>query len=169
MAHELSHIRHGDIKLTLAASVLCNIMLIVVDILFYNVIYGRRSSDREEGGGQWIIVIVLLRYLLPVLTMFLMLFLSRTREYMADAGSVELLRDNHPLGRALLKINSDHADNEDKYSEEYAQTKHEDVRRAAYIFDPFSAGLHPAKSLTTLFSTHPLLDDRLKAIGFSEN
>jgi len=40
-------------------------------------------------------VILVLRYLLPVLNIVLLLYLSRTREYMADAGAVELLRDNH--------------------------------------------------------------------------
>lgn len=39
MAHELSHIRHQDIKLTMMASVLSNIMLIIVDLLFYNLIF----------------------------------------------------------------------------------------------------------------------------------
>jgi len=39
IAHELSHIRHGDIKLTLVASILANIMLIVLDIFFYNLLY----------------------------------------------------------------------------------------------------------------------------------
>ena len=103
MAHELSHIRHMDIKLTLIASVLANIMLIVVDILFYGVLFGR--GGRREGGAGWLVlVILLLRILLPLITVLLMLYLSRTREYMADAGCVELMRTNEPLARALLQI-----------------------------------------------------------------
>jgi heat shock protein HtpX len=167
MAHELSHIRHGDIKLTLVASVLSGLMLIVIDILFYNLIFGGRRREGGGGGNQFLLIIILLRYLLPIITVLLMLFLSRTREYMADAGSVELMRDNHPLGRALLKISQDHYDNADVYKQEYGSTKHEDIRRAAYIFDPIAAKLDPVVSLTSLFSTHPSLKDRLHALGFS--
>jgi heat shock protein HtpX len=165
MAHELSHIRHGDIRLTLTASILSNLMLIVVDIFFYSAIFsGRGSRDRND--NKFIIIIILLRYLLPLVTVLLMLYLSRTREYMADAGAVELLRDNHPLARALLKISGDYDNNTNRYGSELAQTAHEDVRRAAYIFDPFTDGFHPVKSLSTLFSTHPTVVERLKALGF---
>lgn len=166
MAHELSHIRHGDIKLTLTASVLSNLILIVLDILFYSVVFsGRRDRDRTN---RFATIVILARYLLPLITVILMLFLSRTREYMADAGSVELLRSNQPLANALLKIEHDHENNVDAYRQAYGQTKHEDIRRAAYIFDPFEAGIHPVKSLgSSLFSTHPSTEDRLKALGYN--
>ena len=164
MAHELSHIRHGDIRLVLMASVLSNLMLIIIDIFFYSAIFGRRDS---QGGNNFVLIIILLRYLLPVITILLMLYLSRTREYMADAGSVELIRDNHPLAKALLKISDDHEANTENYQRAYGSTRHENVRRAAYIFDPFSDGSHPIKSLTTLVSTHPSIKDRLKALGFT--
>jgi len=169
MAHELSHIRHHDIKLTLAATVLCNIMLIVVEILFRSLIFGgRRKRDNENGGGNaLVIVIILLRFLLPLLTMILLLYLSRTREYMADAGAVELTRDNTPLANALLKISGDHEANKDRYSAEYSQTGHEDIRQAAYIFDPTQAGISVQQSFAAMFSTHPPLEDRLRALGFS--
>lgn len=166
MAHELSHIRHGDIRLTLTASVLSSLMLIVIDILFYNMIFSGNRRGNDRGGNQFAIVIILLRYLMPILTIVLMMYLSRTREYMADAGSVELMRDNQPLGRALLKISGDHDSNSNRYRQEYGQTKHEEVRRAAYIFDPFTDGVHPMRSLNSLFATHPPINDRLKSIGF---
>jgi heat shock protein HtpX len=167
MAHELSHVRHGDIKLTLVASVLSGLMLIVVDLLFYNVIFGG-GRRRGGGGNQLLMVIILLRYLLPIIMVLLMLFLSRTREYMADAGSVELMRDNQPLGRALLKISQDHQNNLDVYQQEYGKTRHEDIRRAAYIFDPISVKADPVVSFNSLFSTHPSIPARLKALGFRE-
>src|SRR5688500_5014647 len=105
MAHELSHIRHLDIKLTLMASVLANLMLMVLDIFFYNAYFSARSDSR--GRNSLATVIIILRYLLPLINIFLILYLSRTREYMADAGSVQLVRDNKPLASALLKINAD--------------------------------------------------------------
>ena len=164
MAHEVSHIRHMDIKLTLTASVLANLTLIMIDILFFAAIFGGR--DREgRGRNQLFIVIIILRYLLPLLTVILMLYLSRTREYMADAGCVELMRNNEPLARALLKIQGDHEQNREAYGQAYAQTPHESVRREAYIFDPTQAGIAAKHSLSDFFSTHPGINKRLAAIG----
>lgn len=161
MAHELSHIRHHDIKLTLTVAVLSNIILIVIDLLFYSVLF--RRDDR--GDNRLLVVIMVLRYVLPIITVLFTLFLSRTREYMADAGCVELMRDNEPMARALLKISQDHEKNAEEYEQEYGQTPHEEVRRASYLFDP--ASFDPVKSLTNAFSTHPSVEDRLKALGYT--
>lgn len=171
MAHEMSHIRHMDIKLTLMASVLSNLMLMILDVLFYSLIFGgsrsRDESGRGGGANVILIVVVLLRYILPLITVLLMLYLSRTREYMADAGCVELTRDNTPLARALLKIQGDHEQNQAHYAAEYQQTPHESVRREAYIFDPTIAGISARSSLSDLFSTHPSISKRLAALGFT--
>ncbi len=164
MAHEISHIRHMDIKLTLMASVLANLMVIVLDIFFYNIIFSRRDSDNRSGNSLAMIIMIL-RYMLPIINVLLLLYLSRTREYMADAGSVELLRDNQPLASALIKINGDHQAHQDAYNAAYQQTPHENVRREAYIFDPAQAGILSMSSLTDVFSTHPNLKDRLAALG----
>lgn len=160
MAHELSHIRHHDIKLTLMVAILSNILLIVIDILFYAVIFRR---DREED-NRLVAVVMVLRYVLPILTVILALFLSRTREYMADSGCVELMRDNEPMARALLKISQDHEEHAEQYEQEYGNTPHEQVRHASYLFDP--SDIDPVKSLSNAFSTHPTIPKRLEAIGF---
>lgn len=161
MAHELSHIRHHDIKLTLMVAVLSNIMLLVIDVLFYSVLYGR-NNDRQD--NKLFTVVMVMRYVLPLVTVLLTLFLSRTREFMADAGCVELMRDNEPMARALLKISQDHEQHAQEYENAYGQTPHEEVRRASYLFDPSS--FDPVKSLSSAFDTHPSITDRLAAIGF---
>ena len=165
MAHELSHIRHHDIKLTLTVAVLSNLLLMVVDGLFYSVLFSRNRRDNNNGNNSLVMVIVILRYVLPLLTIVLALFLSRTREYMADSGCVELMRDNEPMARALLKIQEDHVAHAEEYTQAYGNTPHEQVRHAAYLFDP--ADMDPVKSLNSVFSTHPSVADRLKAIGIS--
>lgn len=162
MAHELSHIRHYDIKLTLMVAVLSNILLIVIDILFYAVLF-RQDNRRDD--NRLYMVIVILRQVLPLLTILLTLFLSRTRELMADAGCVELMRDNEPLARALLKISSDHEQHAEQYAQEYGNTPHEQVRQASYLFDP--SDIDPVKSLSSAFDTHPSVEQRLKALGFT--
>jgi heat shock protein HtpX len=161
MSHELSHIRHHDIKLTLTIAVLSNILLIVIDMLFYSMVYRR---DKRGDENRLFIVVLLLRYLLPAITLVLTLFLSRSREYMADAGAVELMRNNEPMARALLKINDDHQQHAEQYVTEYGKTPHEQVRQASYLFDP--SNIDPIKSLANAFSTHPTLDQRLRALGF---
>lgn len=167
LAHELSHIRHLDIKLTLTASILANLILIVLDILFWSTIFRGNNRSNRSGGNYIFLIILLLRYLLPLITMLLLLFLSRTREYMADAGAVELMRDNEPLARALLKIQGDYVDNAQEFNAQYKNTAHEQIRQQAYIFDPAKAGIKANASFTDIFSTHPGIYKRLKAIGFT--
>jgi heat shock protein HtpX len=163
MAHELSHIRHMDIKLTLMASVLANLMLIMIDVLFWSMLYssGRKNSRDNH---PLFLVVYLLRLILPLITMLLTLYLSRVREKMADAGAVELTRSNEPLARALLKIQQDYAEHHDTYAPMYAKVPHEGVRKSAYLFDPTQAGLSH-RGFSSLFSTHPPLKERLAAIG----
>lgn len=170
MAHELSHIRHMDIKLTLMASVLANITQMMIDFLFWSLFMSGRSSDREEDkrNNSIFLIVLVLRYVFPLITVILMLYLSRTREYMADAGCVELMRNNEPLARALLKIQGDHDQNSESYAAEYTNTPHESVRRQAYIFEPLSAGIDAQKSISDFFSTHPSITDRLKAMGIEK-
>jgi heat shock protein HtpX len=162
MAHELSHIRHLDIRLTLTVAVLSNILLIAVDVLFYSTLFKGNNERRED--NPLFMVIVIWRYLVPIVTVLLTLFLSRTREYMADAGCVELMRNNESLARALLKISVDHKQYAARYAEEYGNTAHEQVRHASYLFDP--SAIDPATSLNTAFATHPTIDQRLRALGF---
>jgi heat shock protein HtpX len=107
-----------------------------------------------------------LRYTLPIITGLLLLYLSRTRELMADAGCVALMRSNQPLASALMKIHADHTEHREQYSAAYAQTSHENVRREAYLYDPSDAGIKAFASLNDIFSTHPSLETRLAALGF---
>lgn len=166
LAHELSHIRHLDIKLTLFASVLSNLILMLIDVLFWSMLFGGdRRDGQSRGRNQLFLVVMILRYLLPLITVLLSFYLSRTREHMADSGAVELMRDNDPLARALMKIQQDHESKQAEYAYQYQKTAHEGVRRSAYIYDPTQAGISPDSSFSDLFSTHPAVKERLKAIG----
>jgi heat shock protein HtpX len=168
MAHELSHIRHLDIKLTLTASLLANLTIMVIDILFYNLIFSNRGNSDSRSRNSLFFIIILIRYLLPIISVLLLLYLSRTRELMADAGCVELMRNNQPLASALIKISADYSENSDKYSAITQETSHENIRREAYIFDPTQAGIQATSSISDLFSTHPSLETRLAALGYKQ-
>lgn len=169
IAHELSHIRHLDIKLTLTASLLANLSIIAIDLLFRGVLF---SGDNGKSSGRsknsFLIIIFILRFTLPIITALLLLYLSRTRELMADAGSVELMRTNQPLASALIKIHQDYQQNKDKYAVAYQNTLNENVRRDAYLYDPNEAGIKSISSISDFFSTHPSLDKRLAALGFKK-
>lgn len=162
MAHELSHIRHHDIKLTLMAAVLSNILLIALDFLFYSVLY--RRDENGKNSNPLFMAIIVLRYVLPILTILLTLFLSRTREFMADSGAVGLMRDNEPMARALLKIHGDYQTNKEQYTQAFSNTANEQLRRASYLYDPME--FDAATDVSSVFSTHPTLKQRLEAIGF---
>ncbi|MFV9931316.1 MAG: zinc metalloprotease HtpX [Francisella endosymbiont of Hyalomma asiaticum] len=166
MAHELTHIRNQDIKLNLFTIVLSNMMLIIMDFLFYSALFSGSSNNnnnnRNNNAAAFFTIIMILRYVLQIFTIFMMLFLSRTREYMADAGAVELMRTNMPIANALIKIANDSKSVEVQYS--YKHNKNENLRRASYIFDPLYAGVSSG-DMSDLFSTHPSIDKRLASIG----
>lgn len=169
VAHELSHIKNMDVRLILMVTLLSNIMLIVVDILFRSVLFsggGRSSGKRDQGNGAVVLIVVILRVLLPIVTLLLILYLSRTRELMADSSCVAMMRDNGPLANALLKISTDYKENKQSYQDAVKRTAHEDLRRSAYLYDPNSAGIKGNHVYSRLFSTHPTLRERLAAIGF---
>ncbi len=158
MAHEISHIRHLDIKLTLVASLLANMTLIALDIAVFSRTNYRRDNNNNSRANGLIALLFVLRYLLPLINILLLLYLSRSREFMADAGCVQLTRTNEPLARALIKISGDYQ----KHKDDYEPVPHDTIRREAYIFDPAEAGIKSFASANDLFSTHPSLEDRLR-------
>jgi heat shock protein HtpX len=163
MAHELSHIKHRDTKLMLTVATLCNSMLIVIDVLFRWVIYSRRRRE----GGRFALIVILVRLLLPLINLFFLAYLSRTREYLADQGAVSMLRDNTPLAEALMIIEKDYQAHHQEYQAVVDETPHEGLRRESYLFDPAAAGVKNLFSMQEFFSTHPKMNKRLQALGYT--
>ncbi|RDU64834.1 zinc metalloprotease HtpX [Helicobacter sp. MIT 14-3879] len=143
VAHELSHIRHGDIRLTLCVGILSNIMLLVAN---YSIFLFARGNN-NSGAGLARIILLVLQIVLPFITLFLQMYLSRSREYMADSGAAYIMNDSSPMIRALQKISGDYN------KSDYSNADINPTRRAAYIFDPKEA-----------FSTHPSIKNRIKAL-----
>ena len=171
LAHELSHIRHQDIKLTLTVTVLSNIMLIIVDAMFRNALYGRNANRRggrsnRDGNFIAILVVTVLHIVVPLISAVLIMYLSRTREYLADAGAIALVRNNVGLAQALLKIQNNHLDNQKQEMAYDESTPHEKLRYESYIYWPNTK--HASGFFGRLFSTHPAIADRLAAIGFKQ-
>ena len=113
LGHELSHVRNFDIRFALIVGVMVGSIALLSDFFLRFTFWGggRRSSrDREGGGGLQLIMIVValaLAVLAPIFARFVQLAVSRQREYLADASSVELTRNPYGLERALAKISAD--------------------------------------------------------------
>jgi heat shock protein HtpX len=112
LGHELTHIRNGDVRMMVIAVIIAGAIAFVAELVarlwFYNGFsYGRsRSDDREGGGGAGIAVLIAIALLVLayILSFLIRLALSRQREYLADAGSVELTQNPDAMISALRKI-----------------------------------------------------------------
>jgi heat shock protein HtpX len=153
LAHELSHVGNRDILVSTVAVVLVGFVTLAADF-FWRSTFFNRGSDREERQNPIIAVIAIaLVVLAPIIATLLQLAISRRREFLADASGALLTRYPEGLASALHKIGSYQAP----------------MRRASnatahlYISNPFGPGA--AKSfITRLFSTHPPIEDRIKAL-----
>lgn len=143
LAHELSHIRHGDVRLTMCVGILSNILLLVCNSAVYLFLGGNRA----EGANKARTILLVLQFILPILTLWLQMFLSRSREYMADAGSAYLMNNPNPLISALQKIEASYKRND------FSQIDTNPTRQAAYIF-----------SISEAFSTHPSIQNRIQSL-----
>ena len=173
IAHELTHIINKDVRLMLVVTVLSQFMLVIVSIFFRGLLYrsGSRSgsSSSGRGGNQGLImlVVIVIRIVFPLLTMLLTLYLSRKREFLADAGAVELTRNPQAMAKALVSITEDGQSHIEDYKSYSSHTKHESLRRMSYIVAPEAMGFK-ALEITSIFSTHPTLKQRLESLGMAD-
>ncbi|QBO36708.1 zinc metalloprotease HtpX [Periweissella cryptocerci] len=151
MAHEMSHVRNYDIRISTIALALTAAISLLVNIGSRFWMFGgnRKNDSKNEGGGQaqliMMVVSIVLMVLGPIVATIVQLAISRNREYLADASAVELTRNPQGLISALKKISdSEPMQNADPNS------------AALYIEDPMKK-----KSMAHLFSTHPETTDRI--------
>ncbi|MEQ4922823.1 zinc metalloprotease HtpX [Proteus hauseri] len=150
LAHETGHIIHGDSRLTLYVGILANVILTVTNIFgsrFY-IASGSRGKSNDAASKARMILIIL-NLVLPIITQVLYFYLSRTREYMADAAAVDLTQDNQAMINALKKISAQH---ETENFEDGSTGRA--YRKAAFIFNKGDS----------LFSTHPSIENRIAAL-----
>ncbi len=113
MGHELSHVSNYDIRFSLLVAVLVGSIALLADLFLRFTFWGggRRGGRSREGGGGLaailFIVAIVLAVIAPIIARLVQLAVSRQREYLADASSVELTRNPRGLERALAKISSD--------------------------------------------------------------
>jgi heat shock protein HtpX len=157
IGHELAHVRNLDIRFTLLVGVMVGSIALLADFFLRFTFWGggRRSRDRDSGGGGLqavlFVVAIVLAVVAPIAARLVQLAVSRQREYLADASSVELTRNPAGLERALAKIARD----KDVLEVANRATQH------LYFTNPIKKFEERSNSM---FATHPAIVDRINRL-----
>jgi len=155
IAHELSHIKNKDMLLQTMVVVLVGIIAmdshIFLRISFYG--GGRKRNSKGNAGAIMFILGIVAAVLAPVAANLIKLAVSRKREFLADASGALMTRYPEGLARALEKIASDPS----------PMKKANNATAHLYIANPFR-GKQAKSWFTKLYSTHPPVEERLKAL-----
>jgi heat shock protein HtpX len=150
LAHELGHVRNRDILTSSIAATLAGAITILARMAFWFGAFGGGGGDRRdrEGGGLGGLLMLLLA---PLAAMLIQLWVSRTREYEADASGAHLTGNPYALASALEKISAV-------------------SRQVPLVASPSSAHLFiiapllSGATFASLFSTHPPIQERIKRL-----
>ena len=156
MGHEVSHIRNYDIRISTIAVALASAITLLSSMAGRMMWWGgagrRRSDNDRDGNGLEIIMLIislLAIVLAPLAATLVQLAISRQREFLADASSVELTRNPQGMINALRKL-----DNSEPMHHHV-----DDASSALYINDPKKGG-----GLQKLFYTHPPISKRIERL-----
>lgn len=160
LAHEMAHIRHLDIRFSMLMATLVGLVVFTCDALLRSLWYSggmRRSSGRRgEGGGAGgailLVVAILLAIIAPLFARMIQMAYSRQREYLADAGAVELTRNPEGLASALAKLASD--------TEPLVDTANRGTAHM-FIVNPLRKMRASKQTLSSPFASHPPVRDRI--------
>ena len=150
IGHELSHIKNYDIQLMMVVSILIGSLSILTNLATRSLWFGGDRDNRDrEGNGILMIIGIIMIIFAPIIAQLIQLAISRRREYFADASSVMLTKQPSGLISALKKLELD--TNQLKT----AST----ATSSLYISNPFKGN-----KIASMFSTHPPIEDRIKAL-----
>ena len=160
IGHEMSHVRNLDTRFLLLVATLVGSIALLADFFlrftFFTGMSGRRGRDNNSGGGGAIVLIMfvvglILAIVAPIIGALVQMAVSRQREYLADASSVELTRNPYGLERALANIASDR----EPLDVANRATQH------LYIVNPLKKFGSKASGL---METHPPIVDRINRL-----
>src|SRR5205085_3863290 len=156
LGHELTHIRNGDVRMLVIAVVIAGVLSFFAELVFRMVFqsgfsWRRSSSSRSEGkgGGGIVVAIIVALALIAVawlLSIVIRFALSRKREFLADAGSVELTKNPDAMISALRKI------------EGRGELPGANSAVMEMCLD------NPREGFSNIFDTHPSVESRIHAI-----
>lgn len=152
IAHELSHIGNRDTLLQTVVVVLVGLISILADMFLRSRWLSSRDRDDNRAGGILAVVGVIFIILSPIIATLIQLAISRKREFLADASGALLTRYPEGLASALRKISS--------YQK--PMLKVNNATAHLFISNPF--GARAATGIAKMFSTHPPIEERVKAL-----
>jgi heat shock protein HtpX len=144
MAHELTHVKNRDVLIMTLASFFASVAAMILQFSFF---FGGGDDD---DGAPAALVIFLVSLLVYVISFFLMLALSRYREFAADRGAAIITGRPSALSAALVRI-----------SDRMQQVPQQDLRQAENLNAFFIVPASVKGSIKTLFATHPPLEARI--------
>jgi heat shock protein HtpX len=150
LAHELSHIKNYDIRVSMVAFALSAVISLLADIIIRMVWF--RDNDNENN-QVFLILGIVAAVLAPLVAMFIQLAVSRQREYLADASGALTTRYPEGLASALAKIGNTGS-----------ATKVQNTATSHLFF----ANPLRKHGISNLFSTHPPIADRIKRLNDME-
>ena len=145
LAHEIGHIKNRDILIQTVAAVLASAIVAIAHMLQFAAIFGGRGSDSRGGNPLALLATALLA---PIAATIIQLAISRSREYLADTKGAELAGDPLYLAGALEKIAA--------HSARIPMQTHNPSTAPLFIVNPFAG-----RSFSSLFSTHPPVEERI--------
>lgn len=149
LAHELAHVNNRDILIGTVAAIMAGMIMIVARMAQWAAIFGGASRDeRDDGGGA--LGFIVLAVLAPLAATIIQLAISRSREYLADATGARFAGSPFGLANALKKIS---------LASQRVPLQANPSTAHMFIVNPLSG-----RSLMSLFSTHPPVEERIKRL-----
>jgi heat shock protein HtpX len=156
LAHELTHVKNRDVMIMTVASFFASIAALITQFGFY--FGGAFGGGDDDDSGPAFIVVLLASLAVYVISYFLMLALSRYREFGADRGAALITGRPSALAAALLKL-----------SGAMQRVPDQDLRQAERMNAFFIVPTSVKKSVHTLFMTHPPMEKRIEALERMES
>jgi heat shock protein HtpX len=152
IAHELTHIQNRDVRVLIISIIFVGIFAFLAEMAFRSLRFSGRSKN-GKGGGAIILIAIVVTAVAYFISMLLRFGISRSREYLADAGSAEMTKKPYALANALRKIS------EDPFIE---AVESRDVAQL-FIGNP-TPSAHKSASWDNMFATHPPIERRIELL-----
>ncbi len=149
MAHELAHVKNRDVMIMTIASFFASVASMIMQFAFF---FGGGGDDDE--GALPFFVVLIASFLVYIISFFLMLALSRYREFAADRGAALVTGRPSALSSALLRI-----------SEKMQAVPTQDLREAERMNAFFIVPTSVKSAVQNIFSTHPPMEKRIERLG----
>lgn len=153
IAHELTHILNKDVRLLIISIIFVGIFAFLAQVAFRRVFYSGFGGKNRNNNLIIIVATIAITAIAYFISMMIRFSISRRREYMADAGAAEMTRNPLALASALRKISQDST----------IEAISNDSVAQLFIDHPVKKN-ESSFSLTSLFATHPPIENRIKIL-----